>query len=86
MEFIYPTESTSIFVPVGISEEQQEIIFEIGHRFPGQKVYSHLDNVYIGESSSTHQFSFIPNKGWHTLTVVDESGESNSVSFEVVNN
>jgi penicillin-binding protein 1C len=85
MEFIYPTERTRVFVPVGIEEQQQEIVFEIGHRFPGQKVYWHLDNAYLGETTSNHQFAFVPEKGWHTLTVVDETGESNSVNFEVVN-
>jgi penicillin-binding protein 1C len=85
MEFIYPTERTRVFVPVGIEEQQQEIVFEIGHRFPGQKVYWHLDNAYLGETTSNHQFAIVPEKGWHTLTVVDETGESNSVNFEVVN-
>ncbi len=85
MEFIYPREKTRVFVPVGIEEKEQKIVFEISHRFPSQKVYWHLDNAYLGETQSNHQIGIVPNKGWHTLTVVDENGGSNSVMFEVVN-
>ena len=85
MEFIYPLAQSRIFVPVGLDEKQQEIVFEISHRFPSQKVYWHLDNVYLGATQSSHQFGFVPKKGWHILTVVDGAGNSNSVRFEVVN-
>jgi len=85
MEFIYPMDQTRVFVPVGIGEEKQEIVFEVGHRFPDQRVYWHLDKTYLGETRSNHQFGIVPEKGLHTLTIVDENGESNSVVFEVVN-
>ncbi len=84
MEFIYPLPRSRIFIPVGVKGQQQKIVFEISHRFPATKVYWHLDNVYLGETQTTHQFGFAPTKGWHTLTVVDEDGESRSVRFEVV--
>ena len=60
-------------------------MFEISHRFPSRKVYWHIDNKYIGETQTTHQLGFVPTKGEHNLTVVDENGESNSVEFMVVN-
>jgi penicillin-binding protein 1C len=85
LEFIYPTESARVFVPVGIDEQQQEIVFEVSNRYPTQKVFWHLDNTYLGETESSHQLGIIPEKGWHTLTVVSKTGESNSVRFEVVN-
>jgi penicillin-binding protein 1C len=85
MEFIYPLPNTRIYVPVGADRKQRNIVFEISHRFPSRKVYWHLDNIYLGETKSIHQFGFIPEKGWHTLTVVDEEGNSCSVRFDVVN-
>jgi len=85
MKFIYPLEQSQIFVPVGLEEKQQKIVFEISHRYPSQKVFWHIDHVYLGETQFPHQFGFVPQNGWHTLTVVDETGNSSSVSFEVVN-
>ncbi len=85
MAFIYPVPGTKIFVPLGTGGRLQKVVFEISHRFPDKKVYWHLDNIYLGETRSTHQFGFSPPGGRHTLTVVDEDGESSSVSFEVVN-
>ncbi|NOX84671.1 MAG: penicillin-binding protein 1C, partial [Chlorobi bacterium] len=84
MEFIYPLQGAKIFVPVGAEGKKQKIIFEISHRFPSKKVYWHIDNIYLGETQTIHQFGFSPVSGWHTLTVVDEDGESRSVRFEVV--
>ena len=85
LAFIYPTPSEKVFVPMGLDQSQQEVVFEVSHRHPGEKVYWHIDQVYLGETVTDHQFGFVPEKGWHTLTVVDESGESNSIQFEVVN-
>ena len=85
IEFIYPVDRTRVFVPIGIDETQQEIVFEVSNRYPEQKVFWHLDNTYLGETESSHQLGMVPETGWHTLTVVNENGESNSVQFEVVN-
>jgi penicillin-binding protein 1C len=84
LEFIYPLASTKVFVPVGMDNEAQEVVLEVSSRYPDQKVYWHLDKTFLGETESNHQFAVIPEKGWHTVTVVNESGESNSVRFEVV--
>jgi penicillin-binding protein 1C len=85
IEFIYPLPGSRIFVPVGVEKKKQKVVFEISHRFPSRKVYWHIDNMYIGETTSPHQLGFVPEKGWHVLTVVDETGNSSSVRFEVVN-
>jgi penicillin-binding protein 1C len=84
LEFIYPMESAKVFVPVGVDEQRQEIVLEVTNRYPDQKVYWHLDNVFLGETEHAHQLAVVPDKGWHTVTVVNESGERNSVRFEVV--
>ncbi|NQU34643.1 MAG: penicillin-binding protein 1C [Bacteroidetes bacterium] len=85
IEFIYPNYNSSIYVATDEKQEQCEIVFEISHHYPESTVYWHLDNKLIGITNNTHQLSHIPEKGSHVLTVVDENGNSNSVSFEVVN-
>lgn len=85
MELIYPLNGTRLFVPVGIDGKTQEIIFELSHRYSSRKVFWHIDNTYFGQTKNSHRIGFIPNPGWHNLTAVDETGESISVRFEVVN-
>ena len=85
IEFIYPNYNSSIYVATDEKQEQRDIVFEVSHHYPKSTIYWHLDNKLIGITNNIHQLSHIPEKGNHTLTVVDENGNSNSVAFEVVN-
>ncbi len=82
--FVYPRPNTKIFVPRDVDEKLKRIVFEVSHQNPNIKLYWHLDNIYIGSTQFQHRMAFIPDTGWHTLTVVDENGLSKSVHFEVV--
>lgn len=84
IDFIYPVKNTSIYVAIDETQKKREIIFEVSHHYPGTTIYWHLDNKLIGITSNIHQLPFIPEKGSHILTVVDDSGESTSVGFDVV--
>lgn len=84
IEFIYPIQNTSIYVAVDEKLEQREVVFEISHHYPQSTIYWHLDNNMIGITNNLHQLSYIPEKGHHTLTVVDDLGNSSFVNFEVV--
>ena len=48
-------------------------------------MYWHLDDQYVGETKSIHQFAMNPEPGKHTVTCVDEDGETISMKFEIVN-
>lgn len=61
-----------------------KVVFEVAHRNSGAKVFWHLDNNYVGETSGFHQFAMNPEQGDHTLTCVDENGESISMGFEII--
>ena len=84
IDFIYPIKNSSIYVVTDESMKQCEIVFEVSHHYPRTTIYWHLDNKLIGITNNVHQLPFIPEKGEHILTVVDENGESASVWFEVV--
>lgn len=85
MDFIYPKEFTKIFVPIEIDGKPGRVVFEVAHRKAGATVYWHLDDTYVGQTTDFHQMAFYPTQGLHTLTAVDENGESIKTSFEVVN-
>lgn len=84
MEFVYPREETQLYIPVELDGKPGRAVFEIAHRNSGAKVFWHLDNNFIGETMGFHQFALNPEAGEHTLTCVDENGESVSMQFEII--
>ena len=53
------------------------------HVRPDATLYWHLDEVYLGETHSEHQWASFIEPGHHILTLVDERGNRRSVLFEV---
>lgn len=83
MEFIYPTAHAVVSIPKQLDGSNGRIIFELAHRNSQLKVYWHLDETYIGETQNFHKQELSPTQGRHRLTVVDEAGNTASVSFSV---
>ena len=83
MEFIYPFPNLIISTPKQLDGSLAKIVFELAHRKPSNRVFWHLDEKYIGETSDIHKKEYTPEKGKHKLTVVDESGESISTRFSI---
>ncbi len=84
MELIYPGPNARIFVPKELTGEKGKTIFTATHRDPEEVLFWHLDNVYIGSTRQFHQMALDPEKGKHTLTIVDEQGETLSRTFEIL--
>ena len=84
MEFIYPEPWAEIAIPKQLSGEVKGIVFNLAHRNPSTTVWWHLDNDYVGETRYMHQLQLTPSPGRHTMTCVDESGESCSVTFTIL--
>jgi len=83
-EIVYPQEGAKIFVPKEISGEKGRTVFTVTARNNETKLFWSLDDIFIGETENFHQVAVNPSPGKHTLTVVDENGESVSRSFEIV--
>ena len=86
MEFVYPHNGEKILVTRGSDGKKQPVVFELTHHHPQQKIYWHIDKQYIGITETVHQLAFVPEQGKHSLTVVDEKGNSLTVHFEVLEN
>ena len=84
MEIIYPKQFSKIYVPVEIDGTMGKTIFQVAHRKGNTIIYWHLDGVFIGTTQSNHQMGLTPDEGIHTLTLVDEEGESLVQQFEIV--
>ena len=86
MEFIYPEGGATIYIPRQLDGSIAGVTFNLAHRDPGQNVFWHLDNEYLGQTRFIHQMRLNPSPGKHTVTVVDESGNSYSVGFTIAEN
>jgi penicillin-binding protein 1C len=84
MEFIYPTSGIKIFIPRDQTGELTKIITEVAHRNPAKKIFWHLDETYIGTTRSIHQLELFTGHGNHTLTAVDEDGNTIRCEFTVI--
>jgi penicillin-binding protein 1C len=84
MEFIYPTQRIKIFIPRDQTGLLTRVIIEVAHRDPSKKIFWHLDNSYIATTRFIHQSEILAEAGAHTLTAVDEDGNSIKCAFEII--
>jgi penicillin-binding protein 1C len=84
MEMIYPEANARIYVPLEISGEKGKTILTATHRRAKAKLFWHLNGDYIGTTDQFHQMAVNPSKGAHTITIVDEQGETITRRIEIL--
>ncbi len=84
MDFVYPEKNSKVYLPKSFSGEVNPLPVKLVHNYYGKKVYWSLDESYLGETQDIHEMSILPEIGKHTITVVDEEGNSSVLRFEVL--
>lgn len=84
LSLIYPDEDGRIYVPLELDGIQGRTVFQAAHRSPGVTIYWHLNETYLGATRDIHQMSLAPKPGRHTLSLVDQYGESLSRTFTIL--
>ena len=84
LELIYPEAYAKIYVPLEVSGERGKTIFTAAHRNSDSKLFWHLDDQFLATTQRFHQVAVSPAPGPHTITVVDENGESVTRNFEII--
>ena len=84
MAIIYPRNGTKIYLPRELDGALSSVVFEAAHRDPATLIYWHLDDNYLGDTKELHEMGLQPEAGWHTLSLVDENGQSISCRFEIL--
>ena len=74
MQFIYPKNGSTIFLPKDFNETVNELILKVAHSKKNSTLYWYIDKTYIGQTTDIHDMAIIPDIGEHWLVVVDEYG------------
>ena len=83
MAFIYPQSSARVYLPKQLDGSDGEITFELAHSNSNATVFWHIDSDYLGTTRDFHKYTFLPSRGKHSITVVDNEGNTLSVSITV---
>ena len=84
MALLYPRiEKATLIIPRDFRGNSTEAIFEVAHRRENATIYWHLNETFIGETSSFHKMALQPTKGFQTLTLIDDLGNKQIVNFRV---
>ncbi|NAS31138.1 penicillin-binding protein 1C [Flavobacteriaceae bacterium R38] len=83
IDFIYPRENGIISLPKDFDGNTEELILKIVHSKPGTTVFWYLDHDFIGQTTTFHELSTVPEKGKHLITVVDEYGNESKRNIEI---
>ena len=84
MELMYPGEGVSVFIPRELDGSKGVAVFEVAHRNPMSRLYWHLNDSYLGQTTHVHRMALSPDAGFHKLVVIDERGQELERVFEVV--
>jgi len=84
MDIIYPSNLKELYLAKNLDGTTGKLVFEVAHRNSNAEVYWHIDEEFVGTTTHFHQIEIEPELGKHTLTVVDQFGETITKRFVVV--
>jgi penicillin-binding protein 1C len=73
-----------IYVPTELDGSEGQAVFAAAHRDSNARIHWHLDDTYLGSTTVFHEMEARPGAGLHTLTLVDEWGNTLFRRFEVL--
>lgn len=74
MEFIYPEDQSTIFLPKDFDEKTNDLILKIAHSKPDITLFWYLNEMFLGTTKDIHELAITPKDGKHIITAVDEFG------------
>ena len=83
MQFIYPQGNTTLYPQKQLDGSIGNITFELAHSNRNATVFWHINNEYIASTADIHKLSVRLPLGTHTVTVVDDEGNTAACRIEV---
>ena len=74
MEFIYPNQQSTIFLPKDFNGNTNDLVLKVAHSKPELELYWYIDNKFVGRTKDIHDMAVLPKEGDHIITVVDAFG------------
>ncbi len=84
MNFVYPQQGQRVYIPREMGGDRGRIVCKLAHHKPEMEVHWYLDEDYLGSSSRMHEMPLLCGKGKHTLMTVDNDGNENQITFDVI--
>jgi penicillin-binding protein 1C len=85
LNIIYPENGVKIFLPKEGDNNKKELISKVYHSSENATLYWFLDEEYIATTQGkVHEKILNPPPGKHSLSIIDQSGYKESVSFELL--
>ena len=81
-----PEPGTLVYVPRELDGRDGRIVFSAAHRSEAGIIYWHLDEDYLGSTTTFHEMEARPPPGAHILTLVDGEGSAITRRFTVLDN
>lgn len=81
LAIIYPQNHTEVIIPKNFDGQFEQVIMEATHNTEDAKLFWHLDNHYVGETTGEHKIALAISPGAHQLSVIDEQGNQVTVAF-----
>jgi penicillin-binding protein 1C len=83
MQFIYPQGNVRVHPPKQLDGSQGKITFELAHNNRNATVFWHINNEYVTSTTDFHTLSVNLSPGSHSVTVVDNEGNTLSCRIEI---
>ena len=84
LNIIYPYDGAKIYIPRQLEGERSTLICDATHKNKHSKIYWHLNDVYLGETTNQHHMAIEYKKGKQLLMIVDENGNQEIIKFEIL--
>lgn len=82
MEFVYPDKGTEVFIPVDLTDNTQKIVLKATHKEHQAHIHWFIDGVYLGSTEANqHEWAINPKIGKHQIYIMDDAGESATVTI-----
>lgn len=74
MQWIYPSQSGRILLPLLPDGSPSATVFSVAHRQPEKRIFWQLDEQHLGYTVTFHNMELRPPPGRHRLVLTDEDG------------
>jgi len=80
----YPIDGITIFIPRSMDEKYQQVVCKASSQTESPLLW-YLDDKFLGETHDFHNMAILCNPGKHVLSVFDNEGGEERVSFRIAN-